>query len=147
MFSVIVYTAAEMFSVWYKNKKVPIGLKIATFAEKMNIPRLWLMYFFLLSWQWSHIERLLFFKKWLFNMSKIYQIIDITGQYETPNRRGNEEPTEVLIFNLSSSFSIDFTKTCVIFVFVARHSRNLNNLELPPPLFFFHAYMKQNYFL
>ena len=35
-----------------------------------------------------------------FNMSKIYYIIDIIGQFLAPNRKAIEEPKEVLTFNL-----------------------------------------------
>ena len=54
-------------------------------------------------------------------MNKIHWIIDIISLFEAPNTI--EEPKEVLTFNLCQ-FAIECAKVDVIFISVARNSRN-----------------------
>ena len=80
-----------------------------------------------------------------FRMSKINSI----GLFIAPYGRAIEEPKAVLTFNLCQLlifFLIGCAKSDVIFVSVARNSRDLTSLELSPALHMFHCHMKQNHF-
>ena len=82
-----------------------------------------------------------------FNIRKSYQIIDIIGRIEEPNRRAIKELEEVLTFNrckLFIFFSIECTKVDLVIVSVARISRSL---ELSHAPLCFILNMKQHYFL
>ena len=129
----------HIMKIWYLNNFYDF-MKVATNAEKKWITLVCRLSIFCnvreLHTPWSHKEIILLFifMSWKLitasNISKIHQTIDTIGQFEAPNTIVIEEQKGLLTFNSI----IKCAKVDIMFVSVARNSRDITSLKQSPAL-------------